>query len=56
MFVFMVLVIVIEHGVAEVVVEVTVHAMDVVSTVLSVVIFDEECGALNEIVMWLTRL
>ena len=54
--VMVVLVVMLQHGVAEVIVEVTIHTMDVIGIILSVVILNQKRRALNEIVVWFTRL
>ena len=51
-----VFVVVLKHGVAKVVGEIAIHAVNVVGIVLSVVIFDEESWALDQIVVRLARL
>src|SRR5688572_29177867 len=51
-----VLVIMLQQAVAEVVVEVAINAVNVIGVILSVVVFDQERRALNEIVVRLAGL
>ena len=50
------LVIMFQHRVAEVVIEIAVDTMNVIGPVLSVVVLNHERRALNQVVVWLTGL
>mgnify|MGYP007064222608 CR=1 FL=1 len=52
----MMVVVMFKHGVAEVIGEVAVHAVNVIGVILSVVVLDEERRALNEVVVRLAGI